>query len=288
MSTPDDVMVSDIRLVRRNPVHRSCLINSLLNFHRSVGSNEGCSFVNIRPSRLTVLNSDDVETFFGDDLGSLALFHQSEGILLRTTLSHKFISRAGVVCDVNFWHLWDTIVFSGWQLLDVHAFVSIYGNGVPSHLALVRSMSTFSSSTCRLSSIRLDILSFPDVGYSIFEDICTIFRRFVSVSQWLGGHSFKWAKTKSAPARRLSFAKQVDNLSSMVRCRLPLPVVICHMLEINALCVSSSSGLPSGFLVHDYYHLKSLLIDRLNLVVHSSNLSLMLANLYRYVDVNHL
>ena len=288
MSTLGDVMVSDLRVVRCNPVRRSCLVNSLLNFHSSVGSNEGFSFVSMRPSRLTVLNYDEVEAFFGADLGSLALFNHCEGILLRTTLSHKFVSRAGVLCDVYFWHLWDVIVFSGWQLLDVQAFASLYGNGVTSHLAVVRSISTFSSSTCRLSSIRLDVLCSADVGYSIFEDICTIFRRFVSVSQWLGGCSFKWAKTKGAPACRLSFAKQVNKLTSMVRCRHPLPVVIYHMLELNALCVSSSSGLPPGFLVHDYYHLKSLLIDRLNLVVHSSNLSLMLANLYCYVDVNNL
>jgi len=272
------------------PIQRDSLVCALEGYHESIRSDEFCSSldINIRPRRLAVLSLNESAKVFGSDVDSFIAFEQSGGLLLRTTLAYNFVSRSSIFCDINFWHLWDIIVFSGWLLLDVELFSRQYNRGVSSYLALVRTTDTIKSSSSWLSSCGVDKFADVDVGYSIFEDICSTFSRFIFDNRWLCGHNFEWANSRSVSRQRAPFSIHASNLTRMVNNRCPPSIIIASILEINALCVSASSGLPSGFLVTDYYHLRTLLIDRFNLIIHSSELESLFSHITCHLDLNHL
>ena len=283
-------MSIECRIPSSPPIQRDSLVCAVEGYHDSIRSDELCSSldVNIRPSRLAVVSFNEASNVFGTDVESRIAFEQSGGLLLRTTLAYNFVSRSSIFCDINFWHLWDIIVFSGWLLLDVERFSRQYNRGVSSYLALVRTTDILKSSSSWLSTCGVDKFADVDVGYSIFEDICRTFSRFISDNRWLGGHNFDWANSRSVSRQRLPFSIHASNLTHMVNNRRPLSIVIASILEINALCVSASSGLPVGFLVTDYYHLRNLLIDRFNLIIHSSELESLFSHISCHLDLNHL
>lgn len=281
-------MTLECRIPASPPIQRESLVDALESYHYSIRSVDCCGLLNIRPSRLVVLSPNEAADVFGNDLESLTAFEESDGILLRTTLAYKFVSRSSIFCDVYFWHLWDIIVFSGWLLLDVETLSRKYNRGVASYLALVRTSDIISSSPSWLSSCGLDNFADVDVGYSIFDDICKTFTRFLFDNKWFGGYDFDWANSRNVSLHRIPLNVHFSKFRRMVRNHRPLSAVIASILEINALCVSATSGLPRGFLVTDYYQLRALLIDQIKPIIHCSDLELPFSHISAHLDVNRL
>lgn len=205
-----------------------------------------------------------------DDHASKSLFCECGGILIETDLSRVITGSSSVLCDIAFWTFWDVIIFGGWVFIDVVKFNTIYNHGRMKYIALVPSNYLLHCSCCRLFDVGTDERCDVNSAYSVFSSIIELMESFSSHYYWFNGSArFSWpSNLLSVTHQSRFFEYQFELLFYRIKLREPIKVILCHLLDLNALAVSITSMLPPNFDANDVDDLKSLLLDQLVGVVH--------------------
>lgn len=271
----------ETRVVPTRPIRRSELINSLNSLD---GSNISGS------SLVTVLSDYECEVVLsGTSLPSN--FTAIGGVLIKTALSRKFCDGRNLLCDLNFWQLWDVIVFSGWCCLDVTRLNSVIGCGSIEYVALVRSEQVLLSPlwTAYTSSYRADWRCVEGAGYGVFSDIYNVFSLLTSKCVWFDNTAFPWpSRSLLVKYQQRFFEYQVELLGRMIECRRPTHNILKQVLDINAFAVSCTSGLPEGVNLNCIGDLQRLMLDELMSIVHFNHEEVDLSHLLSFCDVDYL
>lgn len=276
------------RVVPDAPIDRRQLVANL-NDLRGIVLSGGSELVKqSRPVRLSVLCDADAMVFFCDDLASYYTYQLIGGVIISSPLCYKFRTRSRILCDVNFWCLWELIVFSGWKLLDVASFNCRFGEMGCRYMMLIPSVDVFAQASCALSCIGVDPFCSAHVGYGVFHEIFSFFFTLVMKFQWFGGVRINWPSNRDGLIRRLDFSGEVKSFLAMIDARCPVSDVIDAMLSFNAVCVSSSTGFPTGFDASVYSDLVSLFIQQLNLELHCVDSAACFPLLLNYLNVDSL
>mmetsp|Transcript_18190 Transcript_18190/g.36527 ORF Transcript_18190/g.36527 Transcript_18190/m.36527 type:complete len:263 (-) Transcript_18190:13-801(-) len=146
-------------------------------------------------NRVAVLSDSCVAKVFSSDMNSLSAFRRASGVLISTSLSIQFQDRRNILCDTDFWSLWDIIVMrSGWVLIDVQQFNSAFNGGGCRYLGLIRFLPSLlcgqrcctSSGLCRvpLCTMSISRLCSSDGAYSACGDIWSLHVRRGCKEAW--------------------------------------------------------------------------------------------------------
>ena len=251
-------------------------------------------------NRVAVLSDSCVAKVFSSDTSSLSAFRRASGVLISTSLSIQFQDRRNILCDTDFWSLWDIIVMrSGWVLIDVQQFNSAFNGGGCRYLGLVRFLPSLlcgqrccaSSGLCRvpLCTMSISRLCSSDGAYSACGDIWTMLMKQSSKIGISGrgrvGHS---SAEKFERSQVLSFEYQLKLLRSMIDCRLPICDVILFCMEINAMIVGFSSPLSPDFDAENQSHLGDLLARELMVYIHFTNYADDVIQLVAFIDADFI
>ena len=276
------------RVVPDAPIDRRQLVDNL-NGLRGIVLSGGCDLaMQSRPVRLSVLSDADAMGLFGDDLASYHTYQHIGGVTISSPLCYKFMTRSRILCDINFWCLWELIVFSGWKLLDVASFNCRFGRVGCCYMMLIPSVDVFAEACCALSCTGVDPFCSAHVGYGVFREIFSFFFTLVMKFQWFGGVRINWPSNRDGLIRRMDFSSEVKSFLAMVDARCPVSDIIEAMLSFNAVCVSSSSGFPTGFDASVYSDLVALFIQQLNLELHCVDSAACFPLLLAYLNVDRL
>lgn len=276
------------RDVPDSPIHRRQLVANLNGLRGILLSGGSELAIQSRPVRLSVLSDANVLSLFGDDHASYHTYQITGGLIISSSLCYKFMSRSHVLCDVNFWCLWEQIVFSGWKLLDVASFNTRFIGVGCRYIMLIPSTDVFAQESSALSCIGVDPFCSVHVGYGMFREIFSFFFKLVMKFQWFGGVRINWPSNSVGFTRRLDFSGEVSSILVMIDARCSMVDIIEAMLSFNAVCVSSSSGLPIDFDVNMYSDLVTLLIQQLNLELHCVDSAACFPLLINYLNVDRL
>jgi hypothetical protein len=220
-----------------------------------------------------VLDESIVSQLFGSDQRSLASFRRVGGVLLRSTLAGKLLSKRDVLFDLSIWYFWDVVVMqSGWSLLDVselNACLScsdfIYLGLVrflPSRLCAERCASVHSTCTSLMCTIRCESLFSVDVAYGLCSDIGLLLSQKAFEIMSDTGSADKFT------SRELGQLKyQLVLLDRMIKCKRPISQLLMFCMEINALLLFKRGLLHRDFDVFNLSHMSDLLADEVSSVV---------------------
>ena len=126
-----NVRSKDLRVVRsrvERPILRRKLLTLLDEYNELYDSSASrVGLPRKLGNRVAVLSDSCVTKVFSSDMNSLSAFRRASGVLISTSLSIQFQDRRNILCDTDFWSLWDIIVMrSGWVLIDVQQFNSAF------------------------------------------------------------------------------------------------------------------------------------------------------------------
>lgn len=264
----------DVRLCRvavNRPIPRSNVLVLFDNYSASFCEFLGCSSSSC--ISVDVLDKSIVSQLFGSDQRSLASFRRVGGVLLRSTLASKFLSKRDVLFDLSIWHFWDVVVMqSGWSLLDIselNAFLScsdfIYLGLVrflPSQLCAERCASVHSTCTSLMCTIRCERLFSVDVAYGLCSDISLLLSQKAFEIMSDAGSADKFI---SREVGQLKY--QLVLLDQMIKCKRPISQLFMFCMEINALLLFKRTLLHCDFDVFNFSHMSDLLADEVSSVV---------------------
>ena len=256
--------VCSSRIVVNRPIRRTKFLSLFDNYSALFCELHSCSSSSC--ISVDVLDESIVSQLFGSDQRSLASFRLVGGVLLRSSLAAKLLSKCNVLFDLSIWYFWDLVVMqSGWSLLDVTEFNACLGCAdvlylglvrfLPSQLCNQRCVSSHSPCTSSLCSIRCERLFSVDVAYGLCSDISLLLSRKALVMKSVAGPD-------NFSIRELGQLKyQLYLLDRMIECRRPISEIFMFCMDINALLVSKRGLLDRDFDVFNLSHMSELLAD---------------------------
>ena len=250
--------------VRRRQVKRPilrCKLVSFINSFSDVISNSTVhhNFPNsILPSfadQPHILDNVDTALFFGEDVATLKLFQECNGMLIRTSFARQFALKYRILGDWAFWHFWEIIAMqSGWSVIDVKGFNDQFNSGCYTHICLVTRMpsvcSRSSNHRCTsFCSLHADPLSSCDVVYTAFSEITTILckKKFNVVGIYGDRPRHRTRTHEFSDEQVRMFRYQIDLLRRMIKVRYPIVNILCLLLDVYTLVTCLSKPVPSDF-----------------------------------------
>lgn len=270
-----------VRVVPSRPIRRTELIKLLNSLAESTQSGL---------SDLTVLTYSECLGVI-PQRGVAKDFLSLGGVLIKSVACRKFCDGRNLLCDFDFWRLWDVIVFSGWCCLDVKAFNSLVKSRKLEYIALVRRDPRTSSLMMPSSNVLpcSDPRCVERLGYGVFSDIQKLFSKYCSDCVWFGHRAFPWPRGPLwVRYQQKYFEYQVELIGRLIMSRQPIPTILKLILEINAYGISFTVGLPDGINLNCVDDLSVLLTEELFSLVHFSHFDDELRHLLSFCDVDNL
>ena len=270
------------------PISRSDMLLLLDEF------NFGASMLSFYPvpvqSRVTVLDDISVAEAFSSDDASLSLFNEADGILLESNLAHKFSSRRNILMDLDVWFFWDIInLKSGWFVLDIDEFNSMYNDQCCRYIALIRNPLVGRNELGNLYELYnppRDFFCSIDAGYDVLRTVLQLIEEFASSFNW--GESYMCNGILIKSNQKAFFKYQLQKAERMIRYLSPAADIVGTLAEMNAIVMGFTGRLTRDFDICSYEECKEILAEQLVFWINSLSREDKTRRIKLFCDVNNL
>jgi len=271
------------------PISRSDMLLLLDEFN--VGASMSGFYSVPIQSRVTVLDDISVAKAFSSDEASLSLFNEADGILLESNLAHKFSSRRNILMDLDVWFFWDIInLKSGWFVLDIDEFNSMYNDRCCRYIALIRNPLVGRVELGNLYELYnppRDFFCSIDVGYDVLRTVLQLIEEFASSFNW--GESYLCNGGVLIKSNQKAFFKyQIQRANRMIRDLSPAADIVGTLAEMNAIVMGFKGRLTRDFDICSYEECKEILAGQLVFWINSLSYEDKTCRIKLFCDVNNL
>ena len=271
------------------PISRSDMLLLLEEFN--VGASMSGFYSVPIQSRVTVLDDISVAKAFSSDEASLSLFNEADGILLESNLAHKFSSRRNILMDLDVWFFWDIInLKSGWFVLDIDEFNSMYNDRCCRYIALIRNPLVGRVELGNLYELYnppRDFFCSIDVGYDVLRTVLQLIEEFASSFNW-GENYLCNGGVLIKSNQKAYFKYQIQRANRMIRDLSPAADIVGTLTEMNAIVMGFKGRLTRDFDICSYEECKEILAGQLVFWINSLSYEDKTRRIKLFCDVNNL